>query len=141
MIKLLEKKDLRVWSEMCADVYPGATAADMLLEFEEGRFPDEYGYFVEEELVGFVSLSIRNDYVNGTESSPVGFIEGIYVAEAFRQQGIARAFVEFAKNWSKERGCRELASDCLLDNVDSLAFHTAVGFKEMERIICFAMKL
>jgi len=141
MIKLLEEKDLQIWAEMCADVYPETTSETMLSEYKEGRCPNEYGYFIEDDLVGFISLSIRNDYVNGTESSPVGFIEGIYIMSDFRNQGIARKFVEFAKSWSIERGCLELASDCLIDNVDSLAFHTAVGFEEMERVICFAMKL
>ena len=141
MIKLLEEKNLQKWSQMCADVYPDTTADEVLSEYEKGSFPNEYGYFIEDNLVGFVSLSIRNDYVNGTESSPVGFIEGIYITKAFRNQGLAREFVEFAKNWSKERGCLELASDCLIENVDSLAFHTAVGFEEIERVICFAMKV
>jgi len=141
MIKLLEEKDLQVWSKMCADVYPDTKACEMLSEYKEARFPNEYGYFLDEKLVGFVSLSLRNDYVEGTESNPVCYIEGIYVNSEFRDRGISRELIEFAKDWGKERGCCEMASDCLLDNTSSLAFHTAVGFKEANRIICFTMKL
>lgn len=43
--------------------------------------------------------------------------------------------------WAKRMGCREFASDCLLKNEDSLRFHTAVGFRQVNRIICFAKKL
>ena len=140
MIKLLEEKDLKTWSEMSAAVY-GAKADEMLTECKEGRFPHDYVYFIDEEIAGFISLSLRNDYVEGTESNPVGYIEGIYIKNEYRNRGIARELIEFAKEWSKDRGCREMASDCLLDNLDSLAFHTSVGFKEANRIICFTMKL
>ena len=111
MIKLLEEKDLKTWSEMCAAVY-GANADEMLTEYEEGRFPNDYIYFIDEEIAGFISLSLRNDYVEGTESNPVGYIEGIYIKDDYRGRGIARELIEFAKDWSKERGCREMASDC-----------------------------
>jgi len=141
MIRLLREKDLQIWSEMCVDIYPDTSAGEMLLEYKEGRFPNEYGYFLDEKLVGFVSLSLRNDYVEGTESNPVGYIEGIYVKNEYRDRGFARELIEFAKAWSKGHGCREMASDCVLDNTKSLAFHTSVGFKEANRIICFTMDL
>ena len=141
MIKLIEKADLQIWANMCADVYPDTSAEEMLIEFQEGELPYEYGYYRDEQLVGFVSLSIRNDYVEGTSSNPVGYIEGIYVSEPYRKEGIARELIEFARHWSIERGCREMASDCLLENANSLAFHTSVGFKEAERIIHFVMDL
>jgi len=141
MIRLLEEKDLHIWSRMCADVYPDTEACEMVVEYQEGKFPNEYVYIIDEEVVAFVSLSQRNDYVEGTKGSPVGYIEGIYVKSEFRNRKIARELIDFAKDWSKERGCREMASDCLLENTDSLAFQTAVGFCEVNRIICLAMKL
>jgi len=141
MIKLLETKDLTRWSQMCSDVYPDTTAEQMLGEYHDGRFPNEYGYYLNDVLVAFISLSVRNDYVNGCETSPVGFVEGIYIDSDYRKQGIARKLIEFAKGWSKEKGCQELASDILIDNLDSLAFHQAVGFEEKERVICVSMKI
>lgn len=30
-----------------------------------------------------------------------------------------------------------VASDCELDNTDSLKFHMAMGFEEANRVICF----
>lgn len=35
----------------------------------------------------------------------------------------------------------EFASDCELGNEESLAFHLKLGFKEANRIICFAKSL
>ena len=35
------------------------------------------------------------------------------------------------------KGCSEFASDCELDNEESLQLHRALGFEEANRIICF----
>ena len=40
-------------------------------------------------------------------------------------------------NWAKDKGCTEFASDCELTNEDSIRFHTALGFEEANRIMCF----
>lgn len=86
---------------------------------------------------GFAEVAVRHDYVNGCESSPVAFLEGIYVAPPHRKQGVARALVEEALSWASERGLSEFASDVLLGNEASLAFHEAVGFLETERVVYF----
>jgi len=86
-------------------------------------------------------VQLRHDYVEGTSTSPVGYLEGIYVRPAYRKQGMARKLVSACEAWAREKGCREFASDCLLDNRDSLAFHLALGFMEAGRIICFTKDL
>ena len=91
--------------------------------------------------VGFANCSLRRDYVEGTGSSPVGYLEGIYVLPEYRNRGIARALAALCEDWARARGCAEFASDCELDNTDSLAFHLRIGFDEVNRIICFAKKL
>jgi aminoglycoside 6'-N-acetyltransferase I len=87
--------------------------------------------------IGLVEASKRVDYVNGTSSSPVAFLEGLYVAPHFRRRGVARALVESVVRWALTEGCTELASDCLLDNVGAHAAHCALGFKETERVVYF----
>ena len=91
--------------------------------------------------VGFAQCQLRRDYVEGAKSSPVGYLEGIYVKETCRRQGIARALLQCAEAWAKEKGCRELASDCTLETQESLRFHQNVGFAEANRIICFIKRL
>jgi aminoglycoside 6'-N-acetyltransferase I len=68
-------------------------------------------------------------------------LEGIFVAEDYRRQGIARALLRACENWSKEQGCTEFASDCELTNTESLLFHLKLGFLEANRIICFTKEL
>lgn len=94
-----------------------------------------------EEPVGFAQCQLRRDYVEGTSTSPVGYLEGIYVRPACRRQGWARKLLEAGQNWARSLGCREFASDCALDNTDSIAFHEKTGFAVANRIVCFQKKL
>lgn len=91
--------------------------------------------------VGFVEASKRVDYVNGTSSSPVAFLEGLYVVPAFRRKGVARALVESVVTWAVHEGCTELASDSLLANTTAHAVHCALGFEETERVVYFRRAL
>jgi aminoglycoside 6'-N-acetyltransferase I len=90
---------------------------------------------------GFAEGSLRRDYVNGCETSPVTFLEGIYVVPAHRNRHVAAALVERVAEWGRNRGCVEYASDALLENEESHAFHAAVGFVETERVVYFRKAL
>ena len=80
---------------------------------------------------------MRRDYVEGTETSPVGYPEGIFILEEYRLRGYARELLLCCEKWAKEKRCSEFASDCELGNDDSLNFHAAMGFEEANRIIYF----
>ena len=107
--------------------------------------PERYAQFVSMsppgEPQGFIEVALRTDYVNGTNSSPVAFLEGIYVAPAHRGRGVARELVAEAERWAVARGCSELASDALLSNTASHAMHRALGFEETERVVYFRKTL
>lgn len=90
---------------------------------------------------GLAEAAIRSDYVNGCETSPVAFLEGLYVAPARRRQGVARALVDEVARWGAARGCRELASDTQADNLVSQAVHRALGFAEAERTVAYVRAL
>jgi aminoglycoside 6'-N-acetyltransferase I len=90
---------------------------------------------------GFAEATLRSDYVNGCETSPVVFLEGVYVSPEYRANGVARALAEAVADWGRAQGCSEFASDALLDNADSHAFHAAIGFAETERVVYFRRTL
>jgi len=129
------------WAKLNVALWPDHTLESRLRERAAGRCEFEYLYYLENQAVGFLSLAMRSDYVEGTRSSPVGYIEGIYVLPEFRRRGIAKELVEFAKRWSLERGCAELASDCESANSLSRVFHHKVGFVEANILVCFTMDL
>ena len=95
----------------------------------------------EEHIVGFAQCGLRFDYVEGTDSSPVGYLEGIFVLEEYKKRGYAKELLGECQNWAKDQGCLEFASDCELDNEESLKFHLKMGFAEANRIICFTKSL
>jgi aminoglycoside 6'-N-acetyltransferase I len=103
--------------------------------------PDRYAAFLcgmpNGDYVGFAEAAIRSDYVNGCETSPVAFLEGIFVEPAQRRNGIARALCAAVEQWTRSRGCREFASDADLSNLVSHRMQGALGFAETERVVFF----
>ena len=67
------------------------------------------------EAIGFAQCQLRYDYVEGISSSPVGYLEGLFVKEEFRKQGFARKLVNACETWTKNKGCREFASNSSVD--------------------------
>src|SRR5687768_9251122 len=56
-------------------------------------------------LIGFVETGLRS-YSDGCDPAhPVGYIEGWYVAEAWRRQGIGAALIRAAEDWARGLGC------------------------------------
>lgn len=139
--------DRNRWVEMRHALWPDAVRDEL------GREADAYlrgeGFMLEAvfvaaaadaTLVGFAEISLR-PYAEGCISSPVAYLEGWYVETSHRGCGVGRALVAAAEEWARGRGCREFASDALLDNTASAAAHAALGFEEVEQIRCFRKAL
>ncbi len=90
--------------------------------------------------VGFLEAGLRA-YGEGCETSPVGYIEGIYVDEDMRGQGLSLRLMRAAEDWAREKGCTEIASDTWLENEASIQMHLRLGYEEMERLVHFAKRL
>ena len=138
-----ETKDASEVARLSLLLWPEHDIEEMELEFRELIQMNDAAVFLarEGEAVGFAQCQLRRDYVEGTESSPVGYLEGIFVARPCRNRGYARALLAACQDWARARGCTEFASDCELTNSESLAFHLRMGFLEANRIICFTKRL
>jgi len=90
---------------------------------------------------GFAHCQIRNDYVEGTETTPVGYLEGIYINGEHRLLGLATRLLKSCEEWLREKNIVEFASDCELTNSESIQFHLNQGFSEVNRIVCFTKRL
>ena len=141
MIRKAEFSDLPVLTDLALKLWPDHDRVEMYEELSSIMAKPDAAFFLAENASGFAQCQLRYDYVEGAESSPVGYLEGIYVEESCRRQGLARELLAACENWARERGCREFASDCELTNTQSLRFHLSLGFEEANRIICFAKKL
>src|SRR5438045_3452192 len=78
------------------------------------------------EAVAFCEAALR-PYVNGCNTSPVVFLEGLFVNPELRRQGLARRLVARVESWGRELGCTEFASDIRAENHVSHAAHLALG--------------
>ena len=144
MIQKAEIKDLHILSELACQLWPDNTVEEMRSEFAEIIAKPDAAFLLayeEDTAAGFAQCQLRHDYVEGTDSSPGGYLEGIYVADGYRKQGVAKELLSACESWAKTKGCTEFASDCELENTQSLEFHLNVGFEEANRIICFTKKL
>lgn len=143
-IRVAMLEDALLVAELAIQMWKSHTIEELTQEFYEYISKENGTIFlamIDGCAVGFAQCGLRCDYVEGTDSSPVGYLEGIFVKEEYRKRGVARDMLEAWKKWAKEQGCAEFASDCDLDNEDSLKFHIKMGFVEANRIICFTKKL
>lgn len=126
--------------ELGIKLWPDNSYNDLYDEFKNSNHIF-FGATFNNYLIGFIQISIRTDYVNGSTNSPVGFIEGIFVDENYRKKGIARKLVDRAVSYFKNEGIKEIASDVLIDNIDSQNFHKSIGFEEIERVVCYIKRI
>ncbi len=136
--------DVRAAAWLALLLWPHCTLLEMEEEMEAFIKQDKATIFLAEEdgvAMGFAQVGLRHDYVEGADYSPTGYLEGIYVVEAYRNKGFARELLSACENWAREMDCRQFASDCELSNSGSLVFHLKNGFREANRIICFLKDL
>lgn len=136
--------DLGEWLRMrrllWPDAKPGAHEREMKAFIANPQTP----VFLAERrgggLCGFLEAGTR-PYADGCDTGPVGYIEGWFVDEDVRRQGIGRLLMQAAEAWARSLGLKEMASDTNLTNEASLGAHLALGYKEVERAIHFARTL
>ena len=136
--------DAALLGKMASLLWPEHRPQDLAGEFEELLSSREMAAFIayEEQLpVGFAQCQLRHDYVEGTDSSPVGYLEGLFVKPSHRRRGIAKMLVQACEDWAREQNCFEFASECELDNNVSRQFHLRAGFLEANQIVCFVKRL
>ena len=144
MIKRARIENAGELADLAIQMWADNDREDLESEFRELAINDEAACFikyVDDKPIAFAQCGLRHDYVEGTDRSPVGYLEGIFVSNGYRKQGYAAELLSECERWAKEKGCSEFASDCELDNIDSFRFHLASGFEEANRIICFRKDL
>jgi aminoglycoside 6'-N-acetyltransferase I len=134
------------WLDFRLALWPESSAEEHLVEMEDQladptHHHDLLAFDAAGNPVGLAEASLRHDYVNGTSSSPVAFLEGLYVHPLSRRHGVARLLITAVMEWGRSLGCHELASDALLENTPSHLMHEALGFEETERVVYYRMPL
>lgn len=144
MIQRASVSDAWKVAQLAVKMWSSHTENALAAEFESLIADENAAVFVcfaDQQMIGFAQCQLRFDYVEGTQSSPVGYLEGVFVDAPYRAQGYGKQLVAACEMWAREKGCSEFASDCELSNLQSLAFHLHSGFTEANRIICFTKRI
>jgi len=145
MIREATSKDIEAWARLRNSLWPHCSIEQCENDAAEILKTDRETCFIHvdsesQTITGFLEVSTR-DYSEGCDSSPVGYLEGIFVEESKRRKGIALELVESSYSWMLGKGCTEVGSDALLENVESIEFHKKIGFVEVERQVVFKNKI
>lgn len=146
MVRPASGADVEVWAALRHQLWPHLSLEGHRVDIAEALSePERLAAFLcfdaEGRAIGLAEASVRSDYVNGCETSPVAFLEGIVVAPSARRQGVAASLVAAVAEWARSQGLSELASDAELHNNASHAMHVALGFEEMQRVVYFCKQL
>ncbi len=139
VIREIRKSDRDVWLGMYKMLWPEHSDEALLHEidriFKSGK---RSAYMAEAngDAIGFAEYALR-DYANGCHSQPVPFLEGIWIHDEYRSQGIARALVEFLEAKARRAGFKEFGSDVELSNYPSQLMHERLGFEQTEKVIFY----
>ena len=145
-VRLAAPSDAGAWLELRGLLWPGSTSEherEIAEYFTQSSSPSVCLVAEKDEgegLLGFAEVRLR-DCAEGCRTSPVGYLEGIFVAPAHRRGGLGAALARAAEAWAREQGCTEMASDREWENEVSGAFHEDLGYEEVDRIVCFRKSL
>ncbi len=149
VVRKAEPRDLEALADLCTALWPESPREEHRQELSgilAGRNPSTLPlqHFVAEfdgRLVGFLEAGLRSHADCCDVSHPVGYIEGWYVEEAYRRRGIGALLVAAAEDWARAHGCREMASDSLIENELSERAHKALGYEVVAQSVLYRKKL
>jgi molybdopterin synthase catalytic subunit/GNAT superfamily N-acetyltransferase len=143
MIRPVHESDRAEWRRMRDALWPEYPAQEVggeIEKFFKFRSQNRSEVFIAERpggrLGGFVEVGQRI-FADGCGTSPVGYLEGWYVDEDLRRQGIGAKLVHAAEQWAISRGCTEMGSDCNSMNRVSYNAHLRLGYVPADRHILF----
>ena len=145
IIRPVERMDASEWIRLRYLLWPDSGSdRDVESYFDAGSHQSGQVMVAERDggrLCGFVEISSRRDYVEGSTTSPVAYMEGWFVEASSRRQGVGKALLAAAELWARASGFTEFASDTIITNEDSIALHLSCGFAEVERTVHFIKPL
>lgn len=77
-----KEKDAEILAEMDTKIWGNDKTSELTEEFMEIAKNENstcFIKFIDEKAVAFANVALKHDYDEGTETSPVGYLEGIYL--------------------------------------------------------------
>lgn len=143
-VRRFRESDWGDWLRMSMSLFPNTGHEDHEGDMRRLLERADAAVFIAERpdgtICGYVEVGSR-PYVDGCETSPVGYIEAWWVDPDVRRAGVGRALLAAAEEWARGRGYAEMGSDALLDNIASHEAHRRSGYEEVDRIVQFRKPL
>ena len=144
-VRRLQRRDHSRWFELRGQLWPECQQDRHLIEMKDILTqPKRKAVFVFDRghgrLGGFLEVSLR-ETIGDSVSPVVGYIEGWWVDPDLRRSGVGTLLISSAEAWVRSLGLTEMASDADLANEVSHAAHRALGYREVERLICYCKRL
>ena len=132
MIEEVNEQNKNEFEKLLNKMWKGATLESCK---KDAKITKQFIYKLGDKYIGFLTCSIKTEYVAGCKSNNVGYLEGIYILPKYRKKGFAKELIKHFEDWAKSMGSTELASDLTIDNNASLQFHNKMGFEIVEKTI------
>lgn len=151
-IRLAQPSDCDQLARMHEALWPDASIEEHAREITAilaGTFPLTMPLIIlvaeasdsDRKLVGFLEVDLRSHADGCNPARPVGYVEGWYIAEGYRHQGIGKKLIQAAEDWARNQGCLEMASDTWIDNETSQRAHEALGYQVVDRCVHYRKAL
>ena len=143
-ISPIKPAEFDTWVNFSMALFPESSLKETEDDLRRIAKLDKYQTFIAKMdgiAVGYTTVTLRTDHVEGASTSPVGYLEAIYVEPAYRNHGVARALFHQGQAWCKAKGCSEMGSDTWDWNKDAQAFHEKLGFREEDVLVHFYKKI
>ncbi len=137
LIRQLESKDAAAFRELRHEALQknpesfGASFEDEK-DFTVQRYVERLenstfvGAFEGEQLVGGVGLLVNSHQ----KVAHKGIVIAVYVKEAFRKQGIAKALMEYLEGIARERGLEQLQLSPVTSNAAAIHLYESLGYEK-----------
>lgn len=139
-----ESNDVEAYRELRAKLWPMSAEENRRETSQQLAVSGKWAVLLARDNHGnplrFLEVRLR-EHADGASSSPVGFLEGWYVGEGVRKQGVGRKLVEAGEGWARTMGCTEMGSNTEIWRTGSIEAHLSLGYTEVERDMNFLKKL
>ena len=139
--EVLRKIKGRGVSTLPVAIFVAEVAADKSTSRNQLALQTSSNRRVRTQLIGFIEVGLRSHADGCNESHAVGFLEGWYVIDDWRNRGVGRSLVAAAEQWCRSHGCKEMASDTWIDNEPSQRAHEALGYEMVDRCVHYRKTL
>jgi aminoglycoside 6'-N-acetyltransferase I len=149
-VRKAQKEDRNELAKMRALLWPDTSLEEHLQELDDALNNKTIGtlpmtilisYDADGPLIGFLEVGMRSHADGCNPAHPVGFVEGWFVEEKFRNRGVGRELMRAAEDWARAHGCLEMASDTWIDHEESQRAHEALGFEVVDRCVHYRKEL